>query len=141
MARRAFQDRFGQARFSNIYETEPVDVTDQPWFLNQVVEVETHEGPESLLEWARSLEAQADRRRDIPQGPRTLDVDLLLLGSLVRRDKDPLVPHPRLAQRRHVLAPLAELAPGFEIPGLGLTVLTALEGVKDEAQVRIHAES
>jgi 2-amino-4-hydroxy-6-hydroxymethyldihydropteridine diphosphokinase len=139
-AREAFNTKFGAPRFSNIYETEPVDVTNQPWFLNQVVEVETHESPESLLEWARSLEAAQDRQRDVPKGPRTLDVDLLLLGESLKRKGDPLIPHPRMSQRRHVLAPLAELAPNLKIPGLSLTVAEALDQVKDEAQVRIHVE-
>jgi 2-amino-4-hydroxy-6-hydroxymethyldihydropteridine diphosphokinase len=118
-----------------------VDVADQPWFLNQVVEVETHESPESLLEWARSLEAAQGRQRDIPKGPRTLDVDLLLLGGLLKFDGDPLIPHPRMSQRRHVLAPLVELAPNFKIPGLSLTAAQALDQVKDEARVIIHVES
>jgi 2-amino-4-hydroxy-6-hydroxymethyldihydropteridine diphosphokinase len=69
-----------------------------------------------------------------------LDLDLLLVGGLVRQDKDPLIPHPRLTQRRHVLVPLAELAPGFRIPGLDLTVAQALSRVQDYTQVRFHAE-
>ncbi|HVM32744.1 MAG TPA: 2-amino-4-hydroxy-6-hydroxymethyldihydropteridine diphosphokinase [bacterium] len=139
-ARRAFTLRFGGARFSRLYETEPVDVTDQPWFLNQVVEVESLDSPESLLEWARSLEASQGRQRVVPKGPRTLDVDLLLYGDWLRAEGDPLIPHPRMTQRRHVLAPLAELAPDLKIPGLSLTVARALEQVKDPAQVRIHVE-
>ncbi len=139
-AREAFAARFDQARFSAVYETEPVDMTDQPWFLNQVAEVVSEERPEILLEWAQYLEAARHRQREIPKGPRTLDLDLLLYGSLVQKEKDPLIPHPRLSKRRHVLVPLAELAPGLMIPGLNLTASEALSRVEDHTQVRVHAE-
>jgi 2-amino-4-hydroxy-6-hydroxymethyldihydropteridine diphosphokinase len=138
--RKALREKFKQARFSSVYETEPVDVTDQPWFLNQVAEVVSDQGPESLLEWAQSVEASEQRQREVPKGPRTLDLDLLLVGELIRQDKDPLVPHPRLTQRRHVLVPLAELSPDLRIPGLDLTVAQALSRVQDYTQVRFHAE-
>lgn len=140
LARNAFRLKFHGVRFSKIYETEPVEFADQPWFLNQVVEAETFDKPESLLEWAQSLERVQRRLRTIPKGPRTLDVDLLLYGELIRENTNPLVPHPRLSQRRHVLVPLVELAPDFKIPGLSLTAAQALERVKDQAQVKIHVE-
>ncbi len=139
-ARMAFDARFERARFSSVYETEPVEVTDQPWFLNQVAEVVSDENPKILLEWAQSLEAARHRQREVPKGPRTLDLDLLLYGDFIQKDKDPLIPHPRLAKRRHVLVPLAELAPGLMIPGLDLTASQALSRVEDHTQVRFHAE-
>jgi len=139
-ARSAIQKEFGDSRFSRIYETEPVDFLDQPWFLNQVAEFISDRSPESLLEWAHDLEKRQDRQRQIPKGPRTLDVDLLLVGDKIQQDRDPILPHPRLAQRRHVLTPLAELAPRLRIPLVDMTVEKALALVKDFSQVRIHVE-
>lgn len=139
LARADIQKHFQKVRFSSVYETEPVDLTDQPWFLNQVVEFETELSPKSLLEWARSLEAKAERQRDIPKGPRTLDVDILLVGDEVMEGPDLSLPHPRLEARRHVLAPLAELAPQRVLPKSGRTVQEALSRVEDKSQVRIHA--
>ncbi len=139
-ARSAIQKEFHDSRFSRIYETEPVDFLDQPWFLNQVAEFISERFPESLLEWAHALEKEQGRQRQIPKGPRTLDVDLLLVGDNIQKDRDPILPHPRLALRRHVLAPLAELAPRLRIPSLDVTVEEALAMVKDFSQVRIHVE-
>ena len=130
---------FRMVRFSRIYETEPVDLLDQPWFLNQVVEFHTDRSPQSLLEWARSLEAKAGRQRDVPKGPRTLDVDLLLYDDLVEDRPDLNLPHPRLEMRRHVLVPLHELNPGCALPRSGRTIHEALKGVEDKAQVEPYA--
>ncbi|HVZ80847.1 MAG TPA: 2-amino-4-hydroxy-6-hydroxymethyldihydropteridine diphosphokinase [bacterium] len=139
LARDHFIDKFRMVRFSRIYETEPVDLVDQPWFLNQVVEIRTELSPESLLEWARSLEARAGRQRDIPKGPRTLDVDILLYDDLVEEGPDLILPHPRLEMRRHVLVPLRELSPGLVLPGSGRTLEEALERVPDKAKVEPYA--
>ena len=68
-ARKAIEKSFSMVRFSKVYETEPVDVTDQPWFLNQVAELRTDLAPETLLEWARILETQAGRQRETPKDP------------------------------------------------------------------------
>jgi 2-amino-4-hydroxy-6-hydroxymethyldihydropteridine diphosphokinase len=140
-ARKAIEKSFNLPRFSKIYETEPVDLLDQPWFLNQVAEFQTDLAPESLLEWVRSLEAQAGRQRQIPRGPRTLDVDILLYDDWVLEVDALVLPHPRLEQRRHVLVPLAELAPERCIPVSQRTVLEALEQVIDKAQVKPHAST
>ena len=97
---------------SPVYETEPVGgPPGQPPYLNLVVELDTDRSPRELLEEARRLEAAAGRVREERFGPRTLDVDVLLVGDLVVDEPDLVVPHPRLAQRRFVLAPLADLAP------------------------------
>ena len=138
-ARQAILKTFSMVRFSKVYETEQVDLADQPWFLNQVVELQTDLTPEVLLEWARSLEAQAERQRKIPKGPRTLDVDILLYDDWKLEVEDLVLPHPRMEQRRHVLVPLAELSAGLFLPASCLTAQEALEQVKDPAQVRPHA--
>jgi 2-amino-4-hydroxy-6-hydroxymethyldihydropteridine diphosphokinase len=138
-ARTAIEKAFGAVRFSRIYETEPVDYLDQPWFLNQVAEIQTELPPGSLLEWARDLESRMGRQRDIPQGPRTLDVDILLYDDKVSTDAKLTLPHPRLHLRRHVLVPLAELAPDKRLPPGLETVRQVLENVKDFSQVKPHA--
>lgn len=137
-ARQAIDKSFSMARFSKIYETEPVDLKDQPWFLNQVAEFQTDLPPESLLEWVRGLEAKAGRQREVPKGPRTLDADILLYDDWVLDVEDLILPHPRLEQRRHVLIPLAELAPERCLPVSQLTVQEALEQVKDSTEVRLY---
>jgi 2-amino-4-hydroxy-6-hydroxymethyldihydropteridine diphosphokinase len=138
-ARRAFLKEFSDARFSKIYETEPVEFRNQPWFLNQVVELKTDWAPETLLEWGQALEKRMGRQRDIAKGPRTLDVDILLFGEKVSLEPKLTLPHPRLSQRRHVLEPLFELAPGLVLPG-GVPLREALETTKDSSQVKLHAQ-
>ena len=132
---------FSSVRFSKVYETEPVDFKDQPWFLNQVAEVQTELQPGSLLEWVHALEASHGRQRVTPKGPRTLDVDILLYDDWVMEECDLTLPHPELTRRRHVLVPLSELAPEKWIPVSDLSVLEALEQLKDSTQVKPHASS
>ncbi len=97
---------------SPLYETEPVGgPAGQPPYLNAVVELRTTSSPRDLLEVCRTLEAAAHRVRRERFGPRTLDVDVLLVGDLVVDEPDLVVPHPRLFERRFVLVPLADLAP------------------------------
>lgn len=98
---------------SPVYETEPVGgPPGQAPYLNVVVALETELSPRQLLEAGRRLEEGAGRVRTEPDGPRTLDVDVLLVGDLTVRDPDLVVPHPRMWERRFVLAPLADLAGG-----------------------------
>lgn len=98
-------------KISNVYATEPVGGVVQDDFWNIVVELETTATPRELLERARRAETLAERVRDVRWGPRTLDVDVLLVGELTSDDPEILVPHPRMWERRFVLAPLRELAP------------------------------
>ena len=98
---------------SPVYETGPVGgPPGQSPYLNLVVELETDLTPRDLLELAHRLEEAAGRVRAEPDGPRTLDVDVLLVGDLTVREPDLVIPHPRMWQRRFVLAPLADLAGG-----------------------------
>ena len=97
---------------SPVYETDPVGgPPGQPPYLNLVVELDTDRSPRDLLEEAHRLETAAGRVREERWGPRTLDVDVLLVGDLVVDEPDLVVPHPRMAERAFVLAPLADLAP------------------------------
>lgn len=98
-------------RLSRVYETEPVGGVAQDDFWNMVVEVVTGAGARDLLARARRAEAAAGRTREVRWGPRTLDVDVLLVGEETSDDPEIIVPHPRLYERAFVLAPLRELAP------------------------------
>jgi 2-amino-4-hydroxy-6-hydroxymethyldihydropteridine diphosphokinase len=106
---------------STLIETDPVGFVDQPRFLNGVAALDTTLGARELLTLLLEVERRFGRSREgVPaQGPRTLDLDLLLYGDLVLDEPGLQVPHPRLHERPFVLEPLAELAPGLEIPGLG----------------------
>lgn len=112
---------------SPVYETEPVGgPSGQPPYLNLVVELDTERTPRQLLETARRLEAAAGRVRGERWGPRPLDVDVLLVDDLVVDEPDLRVPHPRMAERRFVLAPLADLAPELVPAGWQLTAVGAV---------------
>ena len=96
---------------SQVYETDPVGGPEQQDFWNLVVELDTTDSPEALLERCRALEMSAQRVRAVRFGPRTLDVDVLWVDGEERSTEELTVPHPRMFDRRFVLAPLAELAP------------------------------
>ncbi len=105
---------------SSVYETEPVgEVLDQPDFLNACVRVRTELGPEALLDACKAVERVLGRRPGVRHGPRSIDVDLLLLGDVVLETARLALPHPDIASRRFVLVPLLELDRELEIPGAG----------------------
>ncbi len=122
-------------RVSPIYETEPQIVADQPWFLNQVVEVETGLTPARLHAACRKIEKMMGRRRGRRFGPRVMDIDILLYGGrgqappvrgYTTKTKTLTIPHPRMQGRRFVLKPLADLAPSLVHPVLGKTIRALL---------------
>lgn len=104
---------------SRLYRTRPWGVADQPDFINAVACVATTLAPRELLAALLAIEARAGRVRGVPNGPRTLDLDLLAYGERVIDEPGLAVPHPRLHERAFVLLPLADLAPGLEVPGRG----------------------
>jgi 2-amino-4-hydroxy-6-hydroxymethyldihydropteridine diphosphokinase len=99
------------AKTSSIYETEPVDYLEQPWFLNTVVEARTDLPAEELLSTLRGIESQMGSKKAFAKGPRLIDLDILLYGDETIATPDLQVPHPRMLQRNFVLIPLAEIAP------------------------------
>jgi len=120
-------------RRSSIYETEPQDFHDQPWFLNLVVEAETELFPRQLLSRIGKIERELGRIRIMAKGPRTIDIDILLFGDFVIGTRELEVPHPRMSERRFVLEPLAELAPDLRHPVNGKTVSEMLSETQAQA--------
>lgn len=163
---------FDVARASSIYETEPVGFTDQPWFLNQVIEAKVFSGPksehsmvlgdskttateqaEALLSELLKIEHEMGRERRVANGPRVIDIDLLLFGDLIiAHSKDDeewpvidrteiFVPHPRMHVRRFVLEPLCEIAPEVVHPVLKKTCRELLASLDDSSSVRVCNKS
>jgi 2-amino-4-hydroxy-6-hydroxymethyldihydropteridine diphosphokinase len=117
---------------SPLYETEPVYVEDQNWFLNGAVLIRTCLSPETLLGRLRAIERNAGPRPEGPRfGPRVLDLDILFFGDLVLQAGKLRVPHPRLHERRFVLKPLCDIEPNFVHPVLGETLASLLANLKD----------
>jgi 2-amino-4-hydroxy-6-hydroxymethyldihydropteridine diphosphokinase len=123
-------------RTSSFYETEPVDYLDQPWFLNCVVEAETELGAPELLSALCGIESAMGSKKEFAKGPRKIDMDILLYGRETIDTPDLQVPHPRMAQRRFVLIPLVEIAPGLRHPTWLGTVEELLERTSDLGTVR-----
>ena len=120
-------------RTSSIWETAPRDVLDQPWFLNQVVEAESDLLPRQLFQRIQRIEREMGRQRRMPKGPRLIDIDILLYGNAIVKSEDLEIPHPRMADRRFVMAPLAELAPDLRHPVSRRTVRELLAEVAGQS--------
>jgi 2-amino-4-hydroxy-6-hydroxymethyldihydropteridine diphosphokinase len=107
---------------SSFYETEPVDFEEQPWFLNCAVALQTELKAEDFLAEVMAIEREMGRQRTQPKGPRTVDIDILLVGKAVLSSPKLTLPHPAMHQRRFVLEPLAEIAPEMQHPLLKKSV-------------------
>ncbi len=127
---------FRTTRRSSIWQTEPVGGPPQGWFLNAVVGGETALSPEGLLRACLETERSMGRVRAEKDGPRRIDVDILLFGGKRREGPGLVIPHPRLHERRFVLEPLFEIAPRMRHPVLGLTVAELRKRCPDASEVR-----
>jgi 2-amino-4-hydroxy-6-hydroxymethyldihydropteridine diphosphokinase len=107
---------------SSFYETEPVEMTAQPWFLNCAIKLDTEKMPRQLIAGILALEQGMGRQRKQKKGPRTIDIDVLLFGSSIIELPSLTVPHPKMHERRFVLEPLVEIAPAARHPVLRRTV-------------------
>jgi 2-amino-4-hydroxy-6-hydroxymethyldihydropteridine diphosphokinase len=124
-------------RVSPVYETAPVDYTDQDWFLNLVLEAETDLPAAGLLAHLARIESALGRVRTTPKGPRAIDIDILLYGDAVVETAELEIPHPRMAARRFVLAPLADLTPDLRHPVTRRTVREMLEAAPEQDLRRV----
>ena len=111
---------------SSLYETEPVDYTEQPLFLNAICRAQTELGPMQLLSLVKGIEASLGRVPSFPNAPRPIDIDIIFYGDLIMETPELTIPHPRLEERAFVLIPLLEVAPDLRHPVSG-------ENVKDLA--------
>jgi 2-amino-4-hydroxy-6-hydroxymethyldihydropteridine diphosphokinase len=107
---------------SPIYETSPWGIVEQPWFLNQVARLVWVDGAEALLAVCLEVEQAMGRLRHRKNGPRLIDLDVLVVGGLQRGGRGLTVPHPGIANRRSVLEPWADVAPDLLVPGLAATL-------------------
>ena len=128
---------FCVTRVSSIYETQPISEIEQPPFLNLVVELGSPlPAPEQMMARLLRIEFALGRIRDVKDGPRTIDLDLLLYGDVESQTEFLILPHPRLHERRFVLEPLVEIAPHVMHPKLNLSATELLESVEDECEVK-----
>jgi len=126
---------------SSVYETEPVDYLDQPWFLNSVLEAQTELAAGELLAELRRIESQMGSQKPFAKGPRLIDLDILLYDGATIHTPELEVPHPRMLLRNFVLVPLAEIAPNLRHPSWSGTAAELLANSPDASQVRKYSRA
>ncbi len=124
------------AAVSSFYETEPVEFTEQPWFLNCAVALETELTPQELMTAILGIEKAMGRQRVQKKGPRMIDIDILLLGNAVLDTAEVTIPHPAMHERRFVLEPLVEIASEARHPVLNKTIRELRDALPSGATVR-----
>jgi 2-amino-4-hydroxy-6-hydroxymethyldihydropteridine diphosphokinase len=126
-------------KMSRVYETEPVDYLEQPWFLNGVLEAQTKLPARELLAALREIESQMGSKKPFAKGPRLIDLDILLYDNASIHTPELDVPHPRMLLRNFVLVPLAEIAPNLRHPSWPATAAELLANSHDASQVRKYS--
>lgn len=132
------RNEISQLHQARIYETEPVGLKDQPFFLNTAIQFNTSILPHALLHQLLEIEKSLGRIRREKWGPRVIDIDIIFYGQEQINDKELVIPHPRYTERKFVLAPLAELFPTFIPPGTRQTIANLLEHCEDKAAVSVY---
>jgi 2-amino-4-hydroxy-6-hydroxymethyldihydropteridine diphosphokinase len=133
-------DALGQViQHSALCETEPVEFTDQPWFLNLAAALETSNTPQQLISAIVQIELDLGRQRLQPKGPRAIDIDILLFGDRIIDSPQLTIPHPAMQQRRFVLEPLAEIAPDLQHPLLKKTIRELRDELPPGQEVKLVA--
>lgn len=127
-------------RVSHIYETPPWGMTDQPAFLNQVLEVTTTLSPQELLAAVKGIEVEMGRVSSVLYGPRLIDIDILIYGCLEVSSPNLTIPHPRMAERAFVLVPLNELVPDLVPPGENKVSIYELLQAVDTKGIQMYRE-
>lgn len=122
---------------SSLYETAPLECTDQDWFINCVAAICTELSPHELLLACQEVEQSLGRKRTVRYGPRTIDLDILFYGDRIIQEVELVIPHPKLHERRFVLEPLTEIAPDLKHPLLRKTAVQILKARQDQPVRRL----
>jgi 2-amino-4-hydroxy-6-hydroxymethyldihydropteridine diphosphokinase len=125
---------------SSFYETEPVEFTAQPWFLNCAVTLDSDKSPKQLLAGILDIEQQLGRRRAQKKGPRIIDIDILLFANSIVEEQGLTIPHPAMQERRFVLQPLAEIAPDVLHPVFKRTIRELRDALAPGQAVRLATD-
>lgn len=123
-------------KVSSIYETQPVDLASQPWFYNQIAEIEANVYPRAFLALAKKIEKKMGREEGIQKGPRIIDIDIILAEGTIVRTQELEIPHPRMEKRNFVLLPLMEISPDTVHPLLNESIKDLLKKSNDCSVVK-----
>ena len=121
-------------KVSNWYKTQPIPISDQPWFINAVIKISTKKSPKKLLETLQIIEKLFGRKRNILNGPRTLDLDIIDYNGLIE-NKDPILPHPRMHIRKFVLIPMQDIEPNWVHPITKKNINFLIQKQKDDQKI------